>query len=77
LYRENPSLFKPQILRQRIINQWKATVIFCRIVGNLLSYLVVQTHLQSIKEIEKKRGIRKINKYYPNMAAKNIVKNYP
>jgi hypothetical protein len=41
---------------------------------NLLSYLVVQTHLQSIKEIEK-RGIRKINKYYPNMAAKNIVKN--
>jgi hypothetical protein len=47
----------------------------CRIFGNLLSYLVVQTHLQSIKEIEKKRGIRKINKYYPNMADKNIVKN--
>jgi hypothetical protein len=43
--------------------------------GNLLSYLVVQTHLKSIKEIEKKRGIRKINKYYPNIAAKNIVKN--
>jgi hypothetical protein len=34
---------------------------FCRIFGNLLSYLVVQTHLQSIKEIEKKRGIRNIN----------------
>jgi hypothetical protein len=47
---------------------------FCRIFGNLLSYLIVQTHLQSIKEIEKKRGIRKINKYYPNMVAKNIVK---
>jgi hypothetical protein len=42
--------------------------------GNLLSYLVVQTHLKSIKGI-KKGGIRKINKYYPNMAAKNIVKN--
>jgi hypothetical protein len=43
----------------------------------LLSYLVVQTHLKSIKEIEKKRGIRKINEYYPNMAAANIVKNIP
>jgi predicted transcriptional regulator len=43
----------------------------------LLSYLVVQTYLKSIKEIEKKRGIRKINEYYPNMAAKNIVKNIP
>jgi hypothetical protein len=42
----------------------------------LLSYLVVQTHLKSIKEIEK-RGIRKINEYYPNMAAENIVKNIP
>jgi hypothetical protein len=48
---------------------------FCRFFGNLLSYLVVQTHLQSIREIEKKRGIRKINEYYPNIAAKNIVKN--
>jgi hypothetical protein len=48
---------------------------FCRIFRNLLSYLVVQTHLKSIKEIEKKRGIRKINEYYPNMAAENIVKN--
>jgi hypothetical protein len=48
---------------------------FCRIFGNLLSYLVVQTHLKSIKEIEKKKEIRKINKYYPNMAVKNIVKN--
>jgi hypothetical protein len=47
----------------------------CRIFRNLLSYLVVQTHLKSIKEIEKKRGIRKINEYYPNMAAENIVKN--
>jgi hypothetical protein len=40
---------------------------------NLLNYLVVQTQLKSIKEIEKKRGIKKINKYYPNMAAENIV----
>jgi hypothetical protein len=47
---------------------------FFRICGNLLSYLVVQTHLKSIKELEKKREIRKINKYYPNMVAKNIVK---
>jgi hypothetical protein len=47
---------------------------FCIIFGNLLSYLVVQTHLQNIKEIEK-GGTRKINKYYPNMAAKNIVEN--
>jgi hypothetical protein len=43
--------------------------------GNLLNYLVVQTHLKGIKEIWKKRGIKKINKYYPNMVAKNIVKN--
>jgi hypothetical protein len=48
---------------------------FCRIFRNLLSYPVVQIHLKSIKEIEKKRGIRKISEYYPNMAAENIVKN--
>jgi hypothetical protein len=47
---------------------------FCRFFGNLLSYLVVQTHLKSTRKIEKNRGIRKINKYYPNMAAKNMVK---
>jgi hypothetical protein len=48
---------------------------FCRSFENLLSYLVVQTHLKSLKEIEKKRGIKKINKYYPNMAPKNIIEN--
>jgi hypothetical protein len=48
---------------------------FGRIFENLLSYLVVQTHLKGIKEIEKTRWIRKINKYHPNIAAKNIVKN--
>jgi hypothetical protein len=47
----------------------------CRVFGDLLSYLVVQTHLKGIKEIKKKRGIRRINKYYPNIAANNIVKN--
>jgi hypothetical protein len=46
-----------------------------RIFRNLLSYLVVQTHLKSTKETEKKRGIKKINKYYANMVAKNIVEN--
>jgi hypothetical protein len=48
---------------------------FCRSFRNLLRYLVIQTHLKIIKEIEKKRGIRKINEYYPNMAVENIVKN--
>jgi hypothetical protein len=44
---------------------------FCRILGNLLSYLVVQTHLKSIKELERKRG--KIN-LTPISSARNLNK---
>jgi hypothetical protein len=44
---------------------------FCTIFGNLLSYLVVQTYLKSIKELERKRG--KIN-LTPITSARNLNK---
>jgi hypothetical protein len=40
-------------------------------LGNLLSYLVVQTHLKSIKELERRRG--KIN-LTPISSARNLNK---
>jgi hypothetical protein len=43
----------------------------CRIFGNLLSYLIVQTHLKSIKEIRRKRGN---NKSHSNDSARNLNK---
>jgi hypothetical protein len=49
---------------------------FCRIFGNLLSYLVVQTHLKGIKGIEKKRRdkLKGIMNLTPMNSARNLNK---
>jgi hypothetical protein len=54
LSRKNYSLSDPQILRQRTIHQYPATVIFAEFFEIYKKQLVVQTHSKTLKRIKEK-----------------------